>query len=65
MKFPGRRDKKHYFPVTEKGRQSIVEPAQLTKKIHIVGIDQLLVDIEIEVEEGFLANGTFLKVNHF
>jgi inosine kinase len=50
MKFPGRRKTKHYFPVSDKGRVTLDTTPQQNKNTHyIVGIDQLLVDIEIEV----------------
>jgi len=65
MKFPGRRKTKHYFPVTEKGRVSLDDPDQITKDVYIVGIDQLLVDIEIEVTDEFLANHSFKKGESF
>lgn len=65
MKFPGRRDKKHYFPVTEKGRLSKSEPVALGRDIYIVGIDQLLVDIEIEVDDAFLEKYNFDKGQSF
>jgi len=64
MKFPGRRSKKHYFPVNDKSRQE----ALVTKKIddvYIVGIDQLLVDIEIEVTDDFLNKYEFPKGQSF
>ena len=64
MKFPGRRNKKHYFPVSDKSRQE----KQITKKIddvYIVGIDQLLVDIEIEVTDEFLQDYQFQKGQSF
>lgn len=53
MKFPGRRKSKHYFPVTERGRVSFQENAS-DSPVYIVGIDQLLVDIEARVEESVL-----------
>ena len=65
MKFPGRRDKKHYFPVTEKGRLNIAEPKTQNRDVYIVGIDQLLVDIEIEVDEEFLQKRDFPKGQSF
>src|SRR5690554_4619889 len=66
MKFPGRRDQKHYFPITEKGRSAIAEPESLKdQNIHIVGIDQLLVDIEIEVDDEFLSKRNFPKGQSF
>ncbi|MCO4755000.1 MAG: inosine/guanosine kinase [Bacteriovoracaceae bacterium] len=65
MKFPGRRDKKHYFPVTEKGRKNIAEPRLLSRDVYVVGIDQLLVDIEIEVDDAFLEKYDFPKGQSF
>lgn len=55
MKFPGKRKTKHYFPVSERGRitfqdENHGEPGQ----VYVVGIDQLLVDIEARVDEGYL-----------
>jgi inosine kinase len=55
MKFPGKRKSEHYFPVTDKGRES-ADPQHLdTEPFYLVGIDQLLVDIECSVEPEFLA----------
>jgi inosine kinase len=54
MKFPGRRKSKHYFPVKERGHipfQRSVEGAPVA----VVGIDQLLVDVEARVDEARLA----------
>ncbi len=65
MKFPGRRHTKHYFPITEKGRTSLQEPTQTHSGIYIVGIDQLLVDIEIEVSDEFLQSHNFQKGQSF
>jgi inosine kinase len=53
MKFPGRRMSKHYFPVTERGRVSFQDGPGETA-VYVVGIDQLLVDIEARVEDGLL-----------
>lgn len=47
MKFPGRRSKKHYFPVTDKGRAALDPPDRGPEGIYIVGIDQLLSLIHI------------------
>lgn len=55
MKFPGKRKNKHYFPVTEKGRESADPHSLRTEPFYLVGIDQLLVDIECGVEQDFLA----------
>ena len=54
MKFPGKRKNKHYFPVTEKGRESADPHFLQTEPFHLAGIDQLLVDIECSVEPEFL-----------
>ena len=54
MKFPGKRKNKHYFPVTEKGRESADPHFLQTEPFYLVGIDQLLVDIECAVEQDFL-----------
>ncbi len=53
MKFPGKRKSEHYFPVNEKGRES-ADPQRLDEPFYLVGIDQLLVDIECSVEPAFL-----------
>ena len=53
MRFPGRRKSKHYFPVSERGRNSF-EAAEVAAPVYIVGIDQLLVDIEAKADEGLL-----------
>lgn len=54
MKFPGRRKSKHYFPVSDRGRVSFQEAKGA--QVYVVGIDQLLVDIEAHVDEAFLAS---------
>ncbi len=66
MKFPGRRDTKHYFPVTETSKPSVDSNNGKTVEMpYIVGIDQLLVDIEIEVDDQFLAEHNFSKGQSF
>ncbi len=60
MKFPGSRKSKHYFPVTERGRISFKESAA-DSPVYIVGIDQLLVDIEAHVAESELASLGLIK----
>jgi inosine kinase len=55
MRFPGKRKSKHYFPVNERERVPSTETAE-TAQVYIVGLDQLLVDIEANVEDGFLAS---------
>ncbi len=54
MKFPGRRKNKHYFPISEKDRVNIDHNFTGDESFHVVGIDQLLVDIECRVSESFL-----------
>ncbi|XOV81436.1 MAG: inosine/guanosine kinase [Aestuariibacter sp.] len=54
MKFPGRRKHQHYFPVNNKNID-FVKPQRIPfKQSYIVGIDQILVDIEAKVEDSFL-----------
>ncbi len=65
MKFPGRRKTKHYFPVTEKGREALSISHNSLSNVYIVGIDQLLVDIEIEVDDEFLTKHGFEKAESF
>jgi len=55
MKFPGRRQHKHYFPVDNKN--PLTNQLNATPKLvrnYIVGIDQILVDIEAKVDQAFL-----------
>jgi inosine kinase len=54
MKFPGRRKNKHYFPIAEKDRVSVDGNFNSDESYHVVGIDQLLVDIECHVSDEFL-----------
>lgn len=61
MKFPGRRKTKHYFPVTERARESFNEELSRRGNVYVVGIDQLLVDIEIPVTDEFLLEHKFTK----
>ena len=55
MKFPGKRKSEHYFPVTDKGRESADPRYMQIDPFYLAGIDQLLVDIECSVEPEFLA----------
>jgi len=56
MKFPGRRQHKHYFPVENKTPlTNQINPEPKLARSYIVGIEQILVDIEAKVEDGFLA----------
>jgi len=55
VRFPGRRKHKHYFPVHD--RDPLLHHAGLDTpetKIHLVGIDQTLVDIDARVPEELL-----------
>jgi inosine kinase len=55
MRFPGRRKHKHYFPVHE--RDPLVSRAGAEvpdKKLHAIGIDQTLVDIDARVSDELL-----------
>lgn len=61
MKFPGKRKNKHYFPVTEKGRESADPHFLQTEPFYLVGLDQLLVDIECAVDEDFLVRNRLNK----
>lgn len=54
MKFPGKRKTKHYFPVTEAGRISFDLDFSERASVYVVGIDQLIVDIEAQVSFDFL-----------
>jgi inosine kinase len=65
MKFPGRRNTKHYFPVEDKQRSSFDDEINLPGKVYVVGIDQLLVDIEIPVSDDFLLEFKFKKGESF
>lgn len=56
MKFPGKRKSKHYFPVS--ARDPLLQPVlpeNDAANSWIVGIDQILVDIEAKVDDGFVA----------
>ncbi len=61
MKFPGRRKSKHYFPVNENGRIAFDYNFHQKGSVYVVGIDQFLVDIEVEVTEEFLAEHNIPK----
>ena len=65
MKFPGRRNTKHYFPVEDKARSSFDDEIYRPGNVYVVGIDQLLVDIEIPVDDEFLEKHGFKKGESF
>jgi inosine kinase len=55
MKFPGRRRHKHYFPVEEKDPlTNVISASHKLARNYIVGIDQIVVDIEAKVDRAFL-----------
>lgn len=60
MRFPGKRKTKHYFPVSEETRTPL-ERDFTAKDVYVVGIDQLIVDIEIHVEDDYLTKHGFVK----
>lgn len=60
MRFPGKRKTKHYFPVSEETRTPL-ERDLSEKDVYVVGIDQLIVDIEIHVEDDYLTKHGFIK----
>ncbi len=56
MKFPGKRKSKHYFPVSARDPLlQIQQPESESGSSWIVGIDQILVDIEAKVDDDFIA----------
>ena len=61
MKFPGKRKTKHYFPVTESGRIPFDSDFSESGSVYIVGIDQLIVDIEAHVSFDFLSKFSINK----
>ncbi|WP_073606064.1 inosine/guanosine kinase [Vibrio aerogenes] len=55
MKFPGQRKSKHYFPVDN--RDPLISQTLNIKKFprpHVIGIDQILVDIEAKIDEDLI-----------
>ena len=57
MRFPGRRNKTHYFPV-QAARDPLLNRAGFeicANRTHVVGLDQTLVDIEARVTPEFIA----------
>ncbi|SHF32854.1 inosine/guanosine kinase [Vibrio gazogenes] len=55
MKFPGQRKSKHYFPVDERDLLILRSSQRKTAPhTHVIGIDQILVDIEATVDEDLI-----------
>jgi len=54
MKFPGKRKSSHYFPTGDQGRIPFDRGFARRENIYIVGVEQLLVDIEVNVTDDFL-----------
>ncbi len=66
MKFPGKRKTKHYFPVSERQeRQKLENDFAQFNKSFVVGLEQILVDIEIQVSNEFLEQNNFEKGQSF
>ena len=61
MKFPGSRKTKHYFPVSDTSRIPLDSSLIEAEKSYVVGLDQLLVDIEVQVDDDFLKERGILK----
>lgn len=61
MKFPGKRKTKHYFPVAEAGRIPFDLDFRELASVYLVGIDQLIVDIEAHVSYEFLQKFGIIK----
>ena len=61
MKFPGKRKSEHYFPKKEKTRENEFKNVLEAESYYIVGIDQLLVDIECHVSEDFIKENGLIK----
>ncbi|GAB4010492.1 MAG: inosine/guanosine kinase [Bdellovibrio sp.] len=63
MRFPGKRKNKHYFPVDSNERNHFnFESNPLNHDdLYVVGIDQLIVDLEANVEDAFLVTNGLAK----
>ena len=61
MKFPGKRKSEHYFPKKEKTRENEFKNVLEAESYYIVGIDQLLVDIECHVSDEFIKENGLTK----
>ena len=65
MRFPGKRKTKHYFPVTEHTRVPLDLDLTNNESVYVVGIDQVIVDVEAEVSEKFLERFSLKKGESF
>ena len=68
MKFPGKRKNQHFFPVKDRDRLAFVKDEAFgdfhrvsRRDVYMVGIDQVLVDIEVHVKEDFLNQYELIK----
>ena len=61
MKFPGRRKSRHYFPVGERKRIPLKTDFASEENTYIIGIEQLIVDIEARVSSEYLAKHNISK----
>ncbi len=61
MKFPGRRKTQHYFPVGDHKRIPLETDFASEENTYIVGIEQLIVDIEAKVNADYLTKYNILK----
>jgi inosine kinase len=61
MRFPGSRKTKHYFPFNSEGRVPFEYSHENQSGNYIVGVDQLIVDIEVHVSEEFLVDNDIPK----
>ncbi len=61
MKFPGRRKSRHYFPVGERKRIPLETDFASEQNTYIIGIEQLIVDIEARVSSEYLLKHNISK----
>jgi len=61
LKFPGKRKTKHYFPVSDSARIAFDLDFSERGSVYLVGIDQLIVDIEANVSFEFLEKFSISK----
>jgi inosine kinase len=65
MKFPGKRKNKHYFPVSDRGREPLENDFHQKGNVYIVGITQPIVDVEIKTTTEELQRRNFEKGQSF